>query len=74
MMAADVAVSLGGAVLSTFELNVAKPLIAHNNLQVLFSLAPWPYPGPNLAPTGRERGLTHRRSKSWEKVTSPKKL
>lgn len=32
-MASDVAVSLGGSVLSNFELNVAKPLIAYNNLQ-----------------------------------------
>merc|ERR1719375_2784429 len=35
----DVGVSLGGAVGSTFELNVAKPLIAYNNLQSVQLLA-----------------------------------
>ena len=29
----DMGVTLGGAAGSHFELNVAKPLIAHNNLQ-----------------------------------------
>ena len=33
VMASDVAVGLGGSMLSNFELNVAKPLIAYNNLQ-----------------------------------------
>jgi fumarate hydratase class II len=35
----DVAVALGGATGSTFELNVAKPLIAYTNLQSTYLLA-----------------------------------
>jgi fumarate hydratase class II len=30
----DLAVTMGDAMLSNFELNVAKPMIAYNNIQV----------------------------------------
>ena len=35
----DLAVTVGGASLSHFELNVAKPLIAHNNLNSIALLS-----------------------------------